>query len=179
MNVFIAGSSRDNLDSIYYEEASRLSKYLASHQYNLVMGCNKGILQKVALEFSKLDQGIMVMEADPYREIAYDYPVYFHNTIADRKYGLVSNSDILIFLPGGIGSLDEFFTAIESKRAKEYNKEILVVNINHYYDDLFKMLDKMYQEGFADYIENLYSVFDNVDDAIGYIEKLGDKSENK
>ena len=48
---------------------------------------------------------------------------------------------------------------------------IILVNINNYYDDLIKQLDKIYREGFAKRDDSkLYVIVDSVEDTIRYIE---------
>ena len=71
------------------------------------------------------------------------------NTVNERKNNVIKESDVLIFIPGGIGTFDEMFASIETKRAGEHDKPIFIVNINGYYDLLLAMLEKMYAEGFA------------------------------
>ena len=80
--------------------------------------------------------------------------------------------NLIIFLPGGLGTIDEIFTSIESKRANEHDNDIIIVNFNNYYDDLIKQLNKMYKEKFADsYNKELYYIADNIDEVISYIEE--------
>lgn len=181
MNIFIGGSSRENIDNYYYQESIKIATYLSKKRYNLIVGCDVGLLEKVTNIFNKNNQDIMIMEADCYRKKnnSYNYPVYHHNTIAERKSSLISNSNLALFLPGGIGTFDEILTIIESKRAKEHDLLIVILNLNHYYDDLEKMLNKAYEENFADYDDNLYKIIDNIEDTIAYIENIGDNNEEK
>ena len=48
--------------------------------------------------------------------------------IIDRTDGLIRESDVLLFLPGGFGSVYELFTAIESKRCHEHDRSIIIYN---------------------------------------------------
>lgn len=179
MKVFIGGSSRD-VESIYYENIDKLALYLSKANYNLLIGCDCGLVGYVQDLFSKYKSKVSIMEALPYKKDNYKCEVYCYDTICERKSNLINNANLIVFLPGGIGTLDEIFTAIESKRAKEYDVPIVIININNYYDELISLLDKIYREKFAD-LDNkqLYYIACDVDDAIKYIEKLGDKVENK
>lgn len=170
MNIFVGGSSREKLQKIYYEEAKKLSKYINNMNHNLVIGCDMGIIKEVASSISK--DKVTIIEARPYQEETYKYEMQLLDSIKERKSKIIELSDILIFLPGGIGSLDEIFTAIESKRAKEHKKEIIIVNINNYYDNLIKMLDIMYKEHFADQIDNLYIIKNSIEDLIKYLNNI-------
>ena len=172
MNVFIGCSSSNDIDKIYRDSAIEISKYLASHGYNLVVGGVNGTMGVIKDIFIRNNQAVMVMSVSGYNEVEDNtLSVYNHNTVRDRKYSLISNSNLIIFMPGGFGTLDEIFTATESKRAHEHNSPIILVNINNYYYDLIKQLDKIYREGFAKRDDSkLYVIVDSVEEAIRYIE---------
>lgn len=172
MNVFIGCSSSNDIDKIYRDSAIEVSGYLASHGYNLVVGGVNGTMGVIKDIFIRNNQGVMVMSVSRYNDVEDNtLSIYNHNTVSDRKYSLISNSNLIIFLPGGFGTIDEIFTAIESKRAGEHNNSIILVNINNYYADLIKQLDKIYKESFAKKDDSkLYIIVDSVEDAIRYIE---------
>lgn len=179
MKIFIGGSSRD-VDSIYYEETGKLAEYLACSGNDLLTGTSCGLIEHIQSLFKKYNRNVIIMEALPYRKETYKYDVLDFATICERKSNLINSADLIVFLPGGIGTLDEIFTTIESKRAKEHNIPIIIININNYYDRLVSLLDNVYKEKFASLEDKkIYYIANNVNDAIKYIEKLGDKVENK
>ena len=176
MNVFIGCSSRANLDKIYINSASKLAEYLSNKTYNLVCGGNEGIMKLIRDIFIKNEMNTIIMSVDKYQKISFNNNVYNHDTIGERKYSLINNSDLIIFLPGGLGTIDEIFTSIESKRAKEHNLPIIILNIHNYYEGIIKQLNRMYKDNFANTSDNkFYYIANNVEDAIKYIEQLGDK----
>ena len=76
----------------------------------------------------------------------------------------------MIFIPGGIGTVDEILTAIETKRSGQHNSPIIIININHYFDNLLNMFEQIYDENFADSKnKELYNVVDSLDEAIKYL----------
>ena len=76
----------------------------------------------------------------------------------------------MIFKPRGNRTIDEILTAIETKRSKQHNSPIIIININHYFDNLLNMLQQIYDEGFADSKnQELYFVVNSLDDAIKYL----------
>ena len=180
MKVFIGCSSSEQLDSIYYTEARRVASYLAGACFDLLVGGICGVMNVVIEQFVNNNREILIMEADCYRskEKEYSYPVYNHETISLRKADLINKADLIVFLPGGIGTLDEIFTAIESRRAGEHNKKIIILNINKYYDNLIKMLDNMYDSKFAS-IDNkkVYTIINNYEDFTYYIDNLCEDSD--
>ena len=179
MNVFIGCSSKNELDVIYYDEAKRVSSFLASLGYDLLIGGINGVMNTVIKEFSNKKRNISIMETDCYKDDAskYLYPVYDHKTIYLRKADLIDKADLIIFMPGGIGTLDELFTVLESRRALEHDKKIIILNINGYYNNLFRMLDDMYSGKFASIDnKNIYTIlnsFEEFKDCINDIDKGG------
>ena len=66
-----------------------------------------------------------------------------------RTDKLIKNADACLFMPGGIGTTYEILSAIETKRAGEHSKEIVIVNLFGYYNEFIKMLNSMYEKKFA------------------------------
>lgn len=86
---------------------------------------------------------------------------------------MFQNADISIFLPGGIGTLYEMLSCIETKRAMEHMNKIIIVNSYGFFDNLFQMLDKIYKEKFAsEENKKVYQVARNMEEAIKLIENL-------
>ena len=65
----------------------------------------------------------------------------------DRKMWLNKVSDILIALPGSVGTLDEAFTVIGEASIGLSTKKVIFWNINGFWNGLFKMLDDMKATG--------------------------------
>lgn len=152
MRLFVGCSSRDDIPSKYYDECKNLLDKLFEKDYDLVFGaCNKGLMGLSYNAAISNDSDILGIYPKAYEEEAKGLlgvmePV---NTVSDRTDMIIRESDILLFLPGGIGTVYELFTAIESKRAMEHNKPIIVYSVDGFYDELFCQLDKMCDENFV------------------------------
>lgn len=178
MNVFIGCSSKENLDKKYVESAKKLAEYLSFHQNHLVCGGTDGLMKVLCDIFKKNGQNTFVMSVRGYWDSVVDgvFSQTYSTTVGERKSSIFEHSNLILFLPGGIGTLDEIFSAIECKRAKEHDLPILLINIEHYYDGLLNQLDTMYESGFASLEDKkFYEVVSSVDEAIQYIEKLGEQ----
>ena len=82
-------------------------------------------------------------------------------------------SDVLVYIPGGLGTLDELMSAIETKRGEEHNLPIIIVNQNGYFNDFLNMLEKVYAEEFSsDSAKNLYKVVNNSKELFEEVEAL-------
>jgi uncharacterized protein (TIGR00730 family) len=92
------------------------------------------------------------------------------DTVNERKNDIEKLSDIMLFIPGGIGTIDELLTAIESKRAREHSLPIIIINEKGFFDPILSMLDRMYDEGFADTKNRkLYLIVDTAEEALEYL----------
>lgn len=164
-NVLVGASSSSNLDKFYYDEAYLIGDYLAKKGYNLVCGCVCGLMNSVSLAFKNNGMSVQIMETKNDLVDYYPYSMQLFPSVCDRKKALYNNVSLAVFLPGGIGTFDELFGAIESNRCKDVSYPVIIVNINHYYDNLLLMLETMYKESFANEGKrNLYSVVSNINE---------------
>ncbi len=87
----------------------------------------------------------------------------------ERKNEFLNNSDAFIISPGGIGTLDEFFEIITLKKLKRHDKEIIVFNINHFYDTMLDMIDEMGEKGFLYKQEEIFKTAEDIDEIFKYL----------
>jgi hypothetical protein len=66
-----------------------------------------------------------------------------YTSILKRQKMLLLNSDIYIILPGGAGTLSEFFDAFILNEIEHKTKPIIVYNCNSYYDKLYELVIDM------------------------------------
>lgn len=71
-------------------------------------------------------------------------------TMHERKKVMFMNADAIVVLPGGGGSLDEFFEVLTWRQLDLHRKLIVVLNVEGYWDPLLALLDRVVEEGFAD-----------------------------
>jgi len=60
------------------------------------------------------------------------------------------NSDAIVVLPGGAGSLDEFFEVLTWRQLQLHTKPVALLNIDGYWDPLIGLIDHVIDQGFAD-----------------------------
>ena len=56
-----------------------------------------------------------------------------------RKQGIIDHSDIIIAMPGSVGTLDEVFTVLAANTIGIHSKRVLFWNIDGFWDELFQM----------------------------------------
>jgi uncharacterized protein (TIGR00730 family) len=68
----------------------------------------------------------------------------------ERKKVMHMNSDAAIVLPGGAGSLDEFFEVLTWAQIGLHRKPILLLDVDGYWQPLLRLINHVVEEGFAD-----------------------------
>ena len=71
-------------------------------------------------------------------------------TMHERKKVMFMNADAIALLPGGAGSLDEFFEVLTWAQIGLHRKPIYLLNIENYWSPLLTLIDHAVTEGFAD-----------------------------
>ncbi len=61
----------------------------------------------------------------------------------DRKAILMRESDVLVVLPGGIGTLDELFTVLGANTIGTGFKPVILLNLDGCWDTLVRLLDEL------------------------------------
>lgn len=83
----------------------------------------------------------------------------------ERKKVMFMNSDAIVVLPGGAGSLDEFFEVLTWAQIGLHGKPIFLLNMAGYWTPLAALIDHVVTEGFADpSIRTLFRLVDDVQD---------------
>jgi uncharacterized protein (TIGR00730 family) len=151
--VSVFCGSSPGASSLYTDEAERLGIQLAKEGITLVYGgARVGIMGTVAN--AALQAGGDVIGVIPKmlmtREIAHTEltELIVVNTMHERKAKMEELSDGFIALPGGPGTMEEFFEVYTWAQLGEHQKPIGMLNSNNYYDKLLTFFDHMIEEQF-------------------------------
>ena len=71
-------------------------------------------------------------------------------TMHERKKLMFENSNAVVTLPGGPGTLDELIEVLTWRQLALHTKPIIVVNVEGYWDPLLDLLHNVIAQGFAD-----------------------------
>ncbi len=63
--------------------------------------------------------------------------------MSERKRVIAEISDAAVALPGGVGTLEELTEVITLKQLGLFNKPVIILNVNGYYDPLLRFFDQM------------------------------------
>ena len=150
IGVFCASS--DKMDSIYYEQAARLGEWIGRTGRTLVYGgANCGLMEAVAK--ATKENGGTVFGVVPQKlvrdnRVSDHIDITFHcNDLSDRKQWLVDESDIMIVMPGSVGTFDEAFCALAANTFGQHSKKVVFWNINGFYDLLLQFLNTLPAQG--------------------------------
>lgn len=153
-SVAVFCGSRSGSD-IYTDGARALGRALAEHNITLIYGGGKvGLMGAVAdavMEHGGRAVGIIPKFLSD-KEIAHTGISELHivDTMHERKKMMADLAEGFIMMPGGAGTLEEFFEIFTWAQLGLHNKPIGVLNINHFYAPLHHMLTAMSEQGFLD-----------------------------
>lgn len=138
----------------YLAEAKSLGAQMARGGWGLVYGGTSVGLMGPAAD-AALAGGAEVIGVLPQnlqdREIAHRGLTKLHlvGSMHERKALMASLSDAFIALPGGYGTLDEFFEVVTWAQLNIHSKPCVLVNTNGYYDFLLRFLEHAVGEAFV------------------------------
>ena len=169
MNICIFGSGSRNIDSIYTDCGYRLGCEIAKNGHTLVFGGgSKGMMGSCARGVHENNGKIIGISPEWINDLEKLYSdcseFIYVDTISERKKKFIEKSDAFIITPGGVGTLDEFFEIITLKKLKQQDKEIIVFNINNFFDKMFEMLGEMDKQGFRYKESELYKTVSSIDE---------------
>jgi uncharacterized protein (TIGR00730 family) len=73
----------------------------------------------------------------------------FVSSLFDRKKMMTERSDAFAILPGGLGTLDEFFEVLVGAQLLVHQKPIVLVNLEGYFDPVVDLVEHTVKYGFA------------------------------
>ncbi|HEU5396373.1 MAG TPA: TIGR00730 family Rossman fold protein [Verrucomicrobiae bacterium] len=124
--VTIFGSARMKPSDRYYRAATEIGKKLAQHNLAVITGGGPGIMEAANKGASAVGGRSVGLNIElPHEQFANRYsniPIHFHYFFA-RKVCFVKYSLGFVYMPGGFGTLDEFFevlTLVQTERIPQF-----------------------------------------------------------
>jgi uncharacterized protein (TIGR00730 family) len=175
--VAIFGSARTKSNHPHYIQAVELAERLASSGYGVITGGGPGIME-AGNKGAKQGGGVSV-------GLNIDLPFeQFHNQYIDRDHFLefdyffvrkvifVKYSQAFVIMPGGFGTLDEFFEALTLIQTKKIARRPIVLFGVAYWKGLFEWVQQtmLSQQYISPSDLELFKLTDDIDEAVQFID---------
>ena len=146
------GSSM-GFDPIYREKAAELGSVLADNDCELLYGGgNVGLMNIIAEVMKQRHCKIIGSITQHLLDMRVGRPdideLIVVETMAERKKILEDMADAFIAMPGGVGTMDEFFEVMVLSQLRVFDKPVALFNVNGDYDDIVRFLDRATRDGF-------------------------------
>jgi uncharacterized protein (TIGR00730 family) len=154
--------ARFGADPAYRDLAGRLGRLLAENGVTLVYGGGgvglMGVVANAALAVPGQVVGIIprfLLDREAGHPNLTETIVV--ETMHERKLQMFERSDGFVILPGGLGTLEEFFEVLSWRTMGLHDKPIIILDHNGYWDPLVALLNRVVEGSFADrrYLEQI------------------------
>ncbi len=147
------GAGNGNEDT-YLRAARDLGSGLAARQWRLVYGAGDvglmGAVAQAARDAGAATFGVIPQHLLGREQARRDLSMLVvTETMHERKKVMFANSDAIVVLPGGAGTLDEFFEVLTWKQLGLHERPIYLVNVDGYWTPLKALMDHVIAQGFA------------------------------
>lgn len=174
--VTIYGSARTPVDDKYYLLSEKIAAGLAKAGYCVITGGGPGVMEaanKGAAEAGGVSVGLNIdlpheEKPNPYANFPLNFKYFFVRKVMFMKYSMG-----FVCMPGGFGSLDEFFealTLIQTERIKPF--PIVLVGSDFWAGLVDWIKDKLLGSGNISCEDiTLFRVLDDADDVVNYLKE--------
>ena len=170
MKIAVFCSANSNISPVYFDKTEELGRWCAKNGHSIVFGgCDMGLMDcvaRAAYEEGGTTIGVVPSKIEENGHVSQYLSVEIPcDNLSDRKDLMVSRSDIVVALPGGLGTLDEIFTVVAAATIGYHRKKVVLYNIDGFWDSLISLLDDLQRRGMVrgDYREHIV-VAESLDD---------------
>jgi uncharacterized protein (TIGR00730 family) len=154
-SVCVFCGARPGNDTAYVTAAEAVGQALAHNKWRLVYGAGDvglmGTVARAAQTAGAETFGVIpthLMKAEVGKTDLSSFVVT--ENMHERKKVMFMNCDAIVVLPGGAGSLDEFFEVLTWRQLQLHQKPIFLLNTNGFWDPLLTLIQHVIDNGFAD-----------------------------
>lgn len=178
-SVCVYCASSTEVEQSYYDSAKQLGEILAKNNIHCIYGGGSvGLMGNLADSVLSNNGEVTGIIPRFMCEREWNHTqlteLVLVDTMHERKELMMRKADAVIAMPGGIGTFEELMEAITWKKLGLFDKPIVIVNVNNYFQHLISMLEKAVDESFMHSDDpSLWKVVDSpieVLDAIKFIE---------
>jgi uncharacterized protein (TIGR00730 family) len=153
-SVCVYCGSRDGRDAAYAQAAEATGRMIAANGWRLVYGAGDvGLMGRVAKAVQQAGGatfGVIPTHLLDWEVGKRDLDQFIiTETMHERKKVMFMNADAVVVLPGGAGSMDEFFEALTWRQLKLHSKPVILLNVGGFWNPLVALLEHIVERGFA------------------------------
>jgi hypothetical protein len=157
--------------AVYAETARRAGEAVARARYRMIYGGGAtGLMGEVARAALAAGGDVIGIRPTPLDHLEMPQTgitMIRTQDLFERKQRMVEMSDAFLILPGGLGTLDEFFEVVTTAQLGMHTKPIAVVNTEGYFEPLFALFRHVNDLGFIyGNVGRLFRVAATADEAI-------------
>lgn len=164
------------MEPVFYDEAKRLGEWIGRQGRTLVYGgANCGLMETLARSVHEAGGRVLGVVpqilVDNNRVSSFIDEIVLTPDLNERKQGIIDRSDIIIAMPGSVGTLDEVFTVLAANTIGIHGKRVLFWNIEGFGDELFQMFHALERRNVVNKpLSDYVLVADTFDEVIRQIE---------
>ena len=153
MKVCICGGTNPATNPKWMGFANKLGELLCEHDYEMVWGGNAfGVLSHIHKQYIDNEKANTLVMPKAYKDdlkVMTTDKVVKTELVVERTHQMFLMTNVVICVPGGIGTVYEFWTAIEGKRAGEYDVDIILLDYNNFYKHQLEHFKFINDNGFT------------------------------
>jgi uncharacterized protein (TIGR00730 family) len=152
MKLCIFCSANQQIDPDFFQKARELGQWAAQNGHSIIFGGHDAGLMhsvsKAAKQAGALVIGVVPRRIEEMGRLSKWIDVHIPTEdLSDRKSLMMAQADAFIVMPGGIGTLDEFFTVLAATTLDYHHKPIFLYNMKGFWDSLIACLDDLHTKG--------------------------------
>lgn len=177
MKIAVFCSANEHIDPDFFSLTEEFGKWMAQNHHDLIFGgTNQGLMNCIAKAVHQ--EGGRVIGVVPSlvekggRMSDYIDVHYPTDNLSDRKDLMINQCNIVVALPGGVGSLDEIFSVAASNSIGYHSKKVILYNMKGFWNALIALMDDLDSKGMIrGNWHNMIEIANNIDELTQLIQQ--------
>ncbi len=154
MNICVFGAARDDVDPGFFALGEAFGRALARGGHTMIFGGGAHGMMGAAARGCAAENGRIISVvpwffSEPGVLWEQNAELIRMDTLGERKTVMEERADAFAVLPGGIGTLDEFFEVLTMRNLGRHSKPIALLDYDDCWQSAVDLLEKTVERGFA------------------------------
>jgi uncharacterized protein (TIGR00730 family) len=153
MNITLYGAASDRIDEKYVKAVEDFGAEMAKRGHTMVFGAGATGLMGAAARGVHQAGGYIIgvtphfmHTMEPISELCTE--LVATETMAERKALMEDKADAFVIVPGGVGTLDEFYQILTLRVLHRHEKPIILYNIDGFWNSTLAVIKEGVDKGF-------------------------------